>query len=159
MLSACALLWAASDGSAQVAQPVPPVARVSGGTFTNPLMQNGPDPWVIWWKGFYYYSDSSSKNLTLRKTADITDLRHAQKKVVGRRSRGTHGRTTYGRRSFIAGATNGISTSPRMPATMLLIAFSSSRTATMILSKVLGSSRVRSATRGTNGLLTRPRLN
>ena len=53
MLSACALLWAVSDGSAQVAQPVPPVARVSGDTFTNPLMQNGPDPWVIWWKGFY----------------------------------------------------------------------------------------------------------
>ena len=82
MLSACALLWAVSDGSAQVAQSVPPAARVSGDTFTNPLLQNGPDPWVIWWKGFYYYSNTSGKNLTLRKTADITDLRNAEKKAV-----------------------------------------------------------------------------
>jgi hypothetical protein len=82
MLSACALLSAVSDGSAQVAQSVPPDAKVSGDTFTNPLLQSGPDPWVIWWKGFYYYSDSSSKNLTLRKTADITDLRNAEKKEV-----------------------------------------------------------------------------
>ncbi len=82
MLSGCALLWAVSDGSAQVVQSVPAIASVSGDTFTNPLLQNGPDPWVVWWKGFYYYSDSSSKNLTLRKTADITDLRNAKKKEV-----------------------------------------------------------------------------
>jgi GH43 family beta-xylosidase len=82
MLSTGALLWALSDGLAQVAQSAPLVARVSGATFTNPLLQSGPDPWVIWWKGFYYYSDSSSKNLTLRKTADITDLRNAEKKEV-----------------------------------------------------------------------------
>jgi GH43 family beta-xylosidase len=82
MLSACALLWAVSDGSAQVAQSVPPVVRASGDTFTNPLLQNGPDPWVVWWKGFYYYSNTSSKNLTLRKTADITDLRNAEEKEV-----------------------------------------------------------------------------
>jgi GH43 family beta-xylosidase len=51
-------------------------------TFTNPLLQNGPDPWVIYWKGFYYYSNSSGRNLTLRKTADITDLRNAEKRAV-----------------------------------------------------------------------------
>jgi GH43 family beta-xylosidase len=84
MLSACAPLWAVSDGLAQVAQSVPPVAGISGDTFTNPLLQNGPDPWVIWWKGFYYYyySDTSGQNLTLRKTADITDLRNAEMKAV-----------------------------------------------------------------------------
>ncbi len=51
-------------------------------TFTDPLLQAGPDPWVIWWNGFYYYSNSSGKNLVLRKTADITDLRNAKKTVV-----------------------------------------------------------------------------
>ena len=51
-------------------------------SFTDPLLENGPDPWVVWWKGFYYYSNSSGTNLTLRKTADITDLRHAQIKAV-----------------------------------------------------------------------------
>jgi hypothetical protein len=40
MLSACAPLWAVSDGLAQVAQSVSPVAGISGDTFTNPLLQN-----------------------------------------------------------------------------------------------------------------------
>ena len=58
------------------------MAALPPGTFTNPLLHTGPDPWVIFWKGFYYYSNSSGSNLTLRKTADITDLRGAEKKVV-----------------------------------------------------------------------------
>src|SRR3984957_1459661 len=82
MLSACALLWAVSDGWTQVAQSIAPVAGTSGGTFTNPLLPNGADPWVIWWIGFYYYSDTAGRNLTLRKTADITDLRNAEMKAV-----------------------------------------------------------------------------
>jgi GH43 family beta-xylosidase len=81
-LIVCTLLWTISDGSAQVAQSVPPAAAVSGNTFTNPLLDNGPDPWVICWKGFYYYTDTSGRNLTLRKTADIADLRNAEMKAV-----------------------------------------------------------------------------
>jgi len=54
----------------------------AGDGFTNPLLEVGPDPWVILWKGFYYYSNSTGTNLTLRKTADITDLRHAITKAV-----------------------------------------------------------------------------
>jgi GH43 family beta-xylosidase len=82
MVSVCALLWAVSDGLTQVAQSASTAARVAGDTFTNPLLKKGPDPWVIWWKGFYYYSDTSGQNLTLRKTADITDLRNAEMKAV-----------------------------------------------------------------------------
>src|ERR1700739_3977301 len=83
MLSTCASLWTVSDGSSQVAQSVSPGGhRVSGDTFTNPLLQNGADPWVICWKGFYYYSDTSGRNLTLRKTPDITDLHNAEMKAV-----------------------------------------------------------------------------
>lgn len=40
------------------------------------------DPWVVFWKGFYYYSNTTGSNLTLRKTADIADLRHAETKIV-----------------------------------------------------------------------------
>jgi hypothetical protein len=47
-------------------------AVLAADTFTNPLLHTGPDPWVVQWKGFYYYSNSTGKNLTLRKTADIT---------------------------------------------------------------------------------------
>jgi GH43 family beta-xylosidase len=76
-------LCAASNGAAQVAPTLPHTAAAeSENTFTNPLLETGPDPWVVWWKGYYYYSNSTGTNLTLWKTADITDLRHAQKKVV-----------------------------------------------------------------------------
>ncbi len=75
---ACVLSFAAPGTRAQsTAVPASP-----SDTFTNPLLEVGPDPWVVWWKGFYYYSNSTGGNLTLRKTADITDLRHAEKHVV-----------------------------------------------------------------------------
>ena len=51
-------------------------------TFTNPLLPSGADPWVIAWKGYYYYMNTTGKNLTLWKTRDITDLKNAEKKVV-----------------------------------------------------------------------------
>jgi GH43 family beta-xylosidase len=75
----CALLLAAAISPSLVAPAQKPSAQSS---FYNPLLDVGPDPWVIAWKGFYYYSNSTGDNLTLRKTADITDLRHAQTKVV-----------------------------------------------------------------------------
>ncbi len=68
-------------GAAQVGAPLPPAA-VAANEFTDPLLDSGPDPWVVSWKGFYYYSNSTGTNLTLRKTADITDLRHAETKAV-----------------------------------------------------------------------------
>ena len=77
-----ALTCATLNGTAQVAPAPAEAATTQADSFTDPLLDNGPDPWVVWWKGFYYYSNSTGTNLTLRKTADITDLRHAEKKVV-----------------------------------------------------------------------------
>ncbi len=58
-------------------------AQQSGaGTFTNPLLERGPDPWVTAQDGWYYYMNSMSKGIAIWKTRDITDLRHAEKKVV-----------------------------------------------------------------------------
>ncbi|HZZ38036.1 MAG TPA: glycoside hydrolase family 43 protein [Acidobacteriaceae bacterium] len=51
-------------------------------TFVNPLLPAGPDPWVLFHDGFYYYMNSTGTNLTLRKTRDITDLANAQKRVM-----------------------------------------------------------------------------
>jgi GH43 family beta-xylosidase len=51
-------------------------------TFHNPLLPSGPDPWVITHNGFYYYMNTTGQNLTVWKTRDITDLAHAEKKVV-----------------------------------------------------------------------------
>lgn len=53
-------------------------------TFTNPLLPSGADPWVIYHEGFYYYMNTTGKNLTIWKTPDITDLKSAEKKIVWR---------------------------------------------------------------------------
>lgn len=51
-------------------------------TFTNPLKDNGADPWVFMWNSTYYYMNTTGRNLTIWKTRDISDLRDAEKKVV-----------------------------------------------------------------------------
>jgi len=51
-------------------------------TFHNPLLPSGADPWVTSYGGFYYYMNTTGKNLTIWKTRDITDLANAEKKVV-----------------------------------------------------------------------------
>ena len=57
-------------------------AQESANTFHNPLLASGPDPWVVTADGFYYYMNTTGKNLTIWKTRDITDLAHAEKKIV-----------------------------------------------------------------------------
>lgn len=51
-------------------------------TFTNPLLPSGADPWVTYRNGYYYYTNTTAKNLTLWKTKNIGDLKDAEKKVV-----------------------------------------------------------------------------
>ena len=60
----------------------PESATGGAGTFRNPLLPSGPDPWVISYKGVYYYMNSTGSNLTIWATPDITDLRHATRRVV-----------------------------------------------------------------------------
>src|SRR5215469_15707578 len=57
-------------------------AESKGGTFTNPLLPTGPDPWVIVKDGYYYYMNTVGTNLTVWKTRSIGDLGQAEKKVV-----------------------------------------------------------------------------
>ncbi len=54
----------------------------SSETFNNPLLPSGPDPWVVSLNGMYYYMNTTGKNLTIWATRDISDLRHAEKKIV-----------------------------------------------------------------------------
>lgn len=51
-------------------------------TFTNPLLPTGPDPWVEYHDGFYYYMNTTGENLTVWKTRNMADLGSAPKKVV-----------------------------------------------------------------------------
>jgi hypothetical protein len=58
------------------------VAQAQGAdTFTNPVLDTGPDPWVITWKG-YYYMNATGANLTVWKTRDLSELHHAEKKIL-----------------------------------------------------------------------------
>lgn len=49
---------------------------------TNPLLPSGADPWAIYKDGYYYYTHTTGRNITLWKTKDLFRLRTAEKKQV-----------------------------------------------------------------------------
>ncbi len=51
-------------------------------TFTNPLLNSGPDPWVTYNNGYYYYTHTMGNKLVIWKTRDITKLNTAEKKTI-----------------------------------------------------------------------------
>ena len=53
-------------------------------TFTNPVLRAGADPWVTSKDGFYYYMNTTGRNLTVWKARSIPDLKDAERKVVWR---------------------------------------------------------------------------
>lgn len=57
-------------------------AKAQQQTFTNPLLDYGPDPWALFWDGTYYYMHTTGRDLTLWRTTDITDLKNAERKTV-----------------------------------------------------------------------------
>jgi len=57
-------------------------AQAPKSTFTNPLLPGGPDPWVEYKDGVYYYMNTTATDLTVWKTRDMADLGTAEKKVV-----------------------------------------------------------------------------
>lgn len=54
----------------------------SSKTFTNPLLQQGADPYSYYKEGYYYYTHTTQNNITIWKTKNIADLKTAEKKVV-----------------------------------------------------------------------------
>lgn len=51
-------------------------------TFTNPLLPSGADPWSIHKDGWYYYTHTTGRNITLFKARSIADLARAERKIV-----------------------------------------------------------------------------
>jgi GH43 family beta-xylosidase len=51
-------------------------------TFRNPLMANGPDPWLLFHDGFYYLCATNGHNVRIRKAAHIGQLHHADDIIV-----------------------------------------------------------------------------
>jgi GH43 family beta-xylosidase len=58
------------------------VAPPTATTFTNPLLPTGPDPWVFQKDGFYYYMHTTGVNVTLWKTAKMSELGTAVRKII-----------------------------------------------------------------------------
>jgi len=56
----------------------------AAGTFTNPILPSGPDPWVTRSGHSYFYTNTQGDRITLWRTRDIADLAHAEQRVVWR---------------------------------------------------------------------------
>src|SRR6185369_9468794 len=54
----------------------------SQSTVSNPLLPAGPDPWIIYRNGFYYYMNTTGSGLAIRKTRSIGALATAERKTV-----------------------------------------------------------------------------
>ncbi len=50
--------------------------------FTNPLKPSGPDPWVIQKDGWYYYMNTTGRDLQLYRTRNMADLAQAEHKTI-----------------------------------------------------------------------------
>lgn len=46
-------------------------------TFTNPLLQSGPDPWIIKKDNYYYYTHTLGNRIALWRTTKVSDLKNA----------------------------------------------------------------------------------
>jgi GH43 family beta-xylosidase len=77
LILGCTALLACAGNARQPTDPAD-----SEGTFTNPLLPSGPDPWVLQKDGIYYYMHTTGGNLTLRRTRDLSRLATAEQKVV-----------------------------------------------------------------------------
>ncbi len=51
-------------------------------TFTNPLKTNGPDPWVLQQNGWYYYMNTTGRDVQLSRTRNVADLATAEQKTI-----------------------------------------------------------------------------
>jgi GH43 family beta-xylosidase len=72
------LLVSALLGSTLGAAAQAPAAR----TFTNPLKTDGPDPWIIRHGGQYYYTNTTSRNITIWKSLTLEGVQAMSGVVV-----------------------------------------------------------------------------
>ena len=77
-LLACGVVTAQKPGPATTQAVVTPAPLV------NPLLPSGPDPWITYRAGFYYFMCTSGSTLKIWKTRHLANLAHAESKVVWR---------------------------------------------------------------------------
>lgn len=55
---------------------------VENPVYTNPVKEQGYQPWAAFYDGYYYYTQETFKQIKLWRTKDITDLKKGAEKVV-----------------------------------------------------------------------------
>lgn len=70
------------DASGTVQPTLPPVEISSDSTFTNPIVSNGPDPWVFQKDDVYYYTHTMGNRIGIYKTTAISELGEKSSKTV-----------------------------------------------------------------------------
>jgi len=51
-------------------------------SFTNPIRNNGADPWLFYCDGYYYYTATTGSTVGIAKAANIGDMRYAEYKTI-----------------------------------------------------------------------------
>jgi GH43 family beta-xylosidase len=77
-------------------------------TFTNPLKQQGPDPWLTYYNGFYYLATTTWNNtITMRRSATLGGLASAADQVIFTLTRPNGAGTMWAPEFFLINGPNG----------------------------------------------------
>lgn len=63
--------------------------KVQQSLLTNPVLESGADPWSIYRKGYYYYTQTMGDRLVIWKTKSMASLQKAEKKTIFQPPAGT----------------------------------------------------------------------
>ena len=87
--------------------PSPPVASTRVATFRNPLKQNGADPWMGYYNGYYYLATTTAVDVQLRRARHIGELKDAPDQVVWKDDTPTRFRDIWASEFFLLDGGNG----------------------------------------------------
>src|SRR5215207_8746350 len=59
--------------------PTPPPTAT---TFTNPLLNSGPDPWIVKKDSFYYYTHTLGNRISVWRTKKVSALRDVTPQTI-----------------------------------------------------------------------------
>ena len=77
------------------------------GTFRNPLIQDGADPWMVWHDGYYYLTASAQTHIEVRRARSITAIHAATPVVVWRDETPTRDQAMWAPEFYLLDGPNG----------------------------------------------------
>ena len=102
MLGLCSLLSVAS------AQSRPTVSTTAASTFRNPLKQDGADPWMTHYNGWYYLTTTTAVDIKMRRARRLSELAKALDQVVWKDDTPTRFRDIWASEFHLLDSGNGL---------------------------------------------------